>query len=73
MPEHDISTEAQFLQDNYERLHTGRSEWVAIVGQEVVDRDVDPVTLSERVDARFGRGSALYASLISLNENDLQR
>jgi hypothetical protein len=42
-----------------------RDRWIAVVGSEIVDDDVDPVDLARRVTTRFGRGVALFASVVA--------
>jgi hypothetical protein len=70
VPEHSMTVEAAWLALNYESLadYEGRdlrSHWIAVVGQRVVDDDVDPVALAVRVANDHGPGIALFASVVT--------
>ena len=68
MPEHEMSVEAAWLTRMYGELadHQGRNfsnSWIAVVGEEIVDSDTDPVALTVRVSESYGEGGALFASV----------
>ena len=70
VPEHSPSIEAIWLADHYADLadHDGVNldgQWVAVVGQEVVDHDTDPAAFVERVNSNREQGTALFASIRS--------
>lgn len=69
MPEHDLSSEAGWLLAFYDYLddYEGQNldgQWIAVVGEEIVDHDSDPEALALRVAATFGPGTALFASVV---------
>ena len=70
MPEHELSLEARWLAENYRTLRDHRGmdldgQWIAVIGEEIVDHDADSVALALRVRERYGEGVALFASVIS--------
>ena len=64
MPVHERSPESRWLEDNYPFLDDYVGQWIAVLGAGVVDHDADPIELARRVNATYGPGTALFATVV---------
>lgn len=64
MPEHSVSREARWLEQNYADLTGYSGQWIAVKGEQIVASDPDVETLAGRVTDEHGEGASLFAAIV---------